>query len=558
MTGQSSTPQPVERPSAVGFTNAELARIRHDLRTPINHILGYCEMLLEEENLPESFTKDLRRILGGGSQLLALLKRLFDEDTAEIGTLDLHQLSHELRTPVNHIIGYSEILQEQAEELHRAELLPDFRRIHSAANTWLGLMEQYLLPATAAKPAEAPKLAAIDETPLAPRPKRQTFTGRLLVVDDDEANCELLARRLRREGFDVTVARESNAALELLRSEPFDLALLDVIMPGLDGYGLLKVLKSEPRLREIPVLMISALDHDERIARCIEQGADDYLAKPFNPVILRARINASLEKKRLRESEQQTLHALQESQAKLASELSEAAEYVRSLLPSRMEGAIAADWRFVPSTELGGDVLNYEWIDERHFAVFVLDVCGHGLSAAFFSISVLNMLRTRALPGADLRDPAAVLHALNERFPMERQNNMYFTLWYGVFDKDSRQLRYATAGHPPALLLSGSGDARRCDLLRTNGMLVGYDPSATYSNATCDVPLGAKLFVFSDGAYEIARPDGTMLKFEEFVAHVCSQAGDVSEAVESAVAWARAAHGAEGLDDDVSIVALGF
>jgi phosphoserine phosphatase RsbU/P len=541
-------------PDVTKLGKAELARIRHDLRTPINHIIGYCEMLLEEEGLPESFVKDLRRIHGGGNQLLSLLKQIFDEGAAANASLNLHQLCHELRTPVNHVIGYSEILQEQAEDLRREELLPDLRRIHTAAKTWLELMEANLLPD--AKSHEPQRAAMFDPpTTIAPRPRA---SGRLLVVDDDEGNCDLLARRLSREGFEVVIARESGAALELLRGSRFDLVLLDVVMPGLDGYGLLKVLKSEPALRDIPVLMISALDHDERIARCIEQGADDYLAKPFNPVILRARINASLEKKRLRESEQKTLRALQETQAKLTSELSEAANYVRSLLPPRLDGGVAACWQFLPSTELGGDVLNYKWLDDRHFAVFVLDVCGHGLSAAFFSISVLNMLRTRALPGTDLRDPAAVLRALNERFPMEKQNNMYFTVWYGVFDKKLRELTYASGGHPPALLISGKGAKRQCEQLRTKGMLVGYDPQATYSNASHTVPHGAKLFVFSDGAYEIARPNGSMLKFEDFVAHVCSRADDLSGAVESVVRWARAAHGADQLDDDVSIVGIGF
>jgi phosphoserine phosphatase RsbU/P len=554
MTPASAGSSSARAPSVTRLSNAELARIRHDLRTPINHIIGYCEMLLEEEGLPESFSKDLRRIHGGGNQLLSLLKQIFDEGGAANASLNLHQLCHELRTPVNHIIGYSEILQEQAEELGRAALLPDLRRIHAAAKRWLELMEANLLPQPG---THEPHRAGVHE-PATTLGIKSPASGRLLVVDDDEANCDLLARRLRREGFDVTIARESAAALERLRGETFDLVLLDVIMPGLDGYGLLKLLKREPRLRDIPVLMISAFDHDERIARCLEHGAEDYLAKPFNPVILRARINASLEKKRLRESEQKSLHALQESQAKLAAELTEAANYVRSLLPPRLDGDVTARWEFLPSTELGGDVLNYEWLDDRHFAVFVLDVCGHGLSAAFFSISVLNMLRTRALPGADLRDPAAVLRGLNERFPMEQQNNMYFTMWYGVFDNQSRQLRYSSAGHPPAMLLSDAAGERRCELLRTNGMLVGYEPQAAYSNASHTVPPGAKLFVFSDGAYEIARPDGTMLKFEDFVAHVCSRAGDVSGAVESVVTWARAAHGAEQLDDDVSIVGIGF
>jgi len=118
----------------------DLSKIRHDLRTPINHILGYCEMLQEDVHTPESFRADLRKIHAGGRQLLALMTEYFDEEIFETRRLDLFQLCHELRTPVNHIIGYGEMLQEQAEDLGRRRLLPDLKKITEAARTWLALM----------------------------------------------------------------------------------------------------------------------------------------------------------------------------------------------------------------------------------------------------------------------------------------------------------------------------------------------------------------------------------------------------------------------------------
>ena len=123
----------------------DLSKLRHDLRTPINHILGYCEMLQEDEHTPASFQADLRRIHAGGRQLLALITEYFDEEIFEAKRHDLHQLCHELRTPVNHIIGYSELLAEEAEALGRAKLLPDLKQITGAARTWLALMEEYLV-----------------------------------------------------------------------------------------------------------------------------------------------------------------------------------------------------------------------------------------------------------------------------------------------------------------------------------------------------------------------------------------------------------------------------
>ena len=127
--------------------------------------------------------------------------------------------------------------------------------------------------------------------------------GRLLVVDDNALNRDLLARHLQREGHRVSLAEDGRRALALIRAEPFDLVLLDLIMPEMNGYEVLQRLKGDAAYRDIPVIMISALDEIDSVVRCLEAGAEDYLSKPFNPVVLRARIGASLEKKRLREAE---------------------------------------------------------------------------------------------------------------------------------------------------------------------------------------------------------------------------------------------------------------
>lgn len=138
----------------------------------------------------------------------------------------------------------------------------------------------------------------------------------VLVVDDNEVNRDLLARRLQRQGHAVTVAEDGLQALELMRSAPFDLVLLDIMMPQLNGYQVLESLKADEKLRHIPVIMISAVDDIDSIVRCIELGAEDYLSKPFNPVLLKARISACLEKKRLRDQEQAYSQELAEEKEK--------------------------------------------------------------------------------------------------------------------------------------------------------------------------------------------------------------------------------------------------
>ncbi|HIK33514.1 MAG TPA: response regulator [Oscillatoriales cyanobacterium M59_W2019_021] len=138
----------------------------------------------------------------------------------------------------------------------------------------------------------------------------------VLVVDDNEANRDLLRRRLKKQGYSVTVAENGYRALELIESEPVDLVLLDIMMPGMNGYQVLEQIKANPDLRHIPVLVISALDDLDSVVKCIELGAEDYLSKPFNPIVLKARIGACLEKKRLRDREKAYLQQLSQEREK--------------------------------------------------------------------------------------------------------------------------------------------------------------------------------------------------------------------------------------------------
>ena len=388
-------------PPASGTTRLDLSKIRHDLRNPINLILGFCEMLQEEEQVPPDFQPDLARIRAGGRQLLALITEYFDEETFEGKQHDLHQLSHELRTPVNHIVGYTELLEELAEERGLKAVFSDLNKIRSAAQIWLELMEEYLVfpQVNAGRQASLSEPSVPTPVLLQPgigfaAPVRNTILARLsqeshlLVVDDDEANRDMLSRRLIRFGCKVSAAASGLEALRLLRSRSFDLVLLDMVMPGLDGYQVLTKIKMDAALAEVPVIMISALDQEASVARCIEAGAEDYVPKPFNSVLLRARIWASLEKRNLRIRERKTYEALLKSQKHLAAELAKAADYVRSLLPAPLKGVVETEWCFQPSDQLGGDAFGYHWIDPQHLAIYLIDVCGHGVGAALLSVSI--------------------------------------------------------------------------------------------------------------------------------------------------------------------------
>lgn len=484
----------------------------------------------------------------------------------------LSQLRHDLRTPINHIIGYSELLAEEVNDTSPAALTADLEKIRNAANNLLKMVGTHLSeegfqrltsgdpdkPATGSSDPETIPLPGVNDDGVesdAPSIEgTSTIAGTLLIVDDHPENCETLRRRLVKQGHAVAVAYDGESALQRMHAKNFDLVLLDILMPGIDGYEVLRRIKADELLRHVPVIMISALDEIESVVRCIEIGAEDYLPKPFNPTLLRARIGACLEKKALRDDERRHLEVIEETQQRLTHELDEAARYVRSIIPDPILEPVCIDWKYIPSTELGGDAFGYHWLDETHFAIYLLDVCGHGVGASLLSVTAMNVIRSGALADTNFLDPAQVLSSLNLAFPMERQNNMYFTIWYGVYDLGSHLLTHSSGGHPPALLLTPEGTMEE---LRSPGLLIGAMPDAPYRTQSTPVPPGSCLMVFSDGVYEIKCPNNLMVDFETFKEEVVANYRS-PDGLDHLAQWAFETGASESLDDDYSMLRVWF
>lgn len=400
--------------------------------------------------------------------------------------------------------------------------------------------------------------STISKSTASSTPVRLAGTGaRLLVVDDDCMNSALLSERLHAEGYVVDVVNDGRAALDKLHEGGVELVLLDIVMPDMDGYDVLKKIKADSKLQDIPVIMISGLDDLNSVARCIEIGADDYLPKPYKPVLLQARINACLEKKQLREQEQAMYRALVESQKHLAAELNEAAEYVISLLPPPITGEVTTEWCFIPSTQLGGDSFGYHWLDEDNLAIYLLDVCGHGVGAALLSISAMNVLRAQSLANTDFKDPAQVLMGLNEAFQMDRQNNMYFTIWYGVFNKKNRDIIFARGGHPPAVLVTGETreTAERIEL-KSPGLVVGTMSGVIYRSKRQPIGKFAEIYLFSDGVYEISNPQDRMWDYQEFLNSLSCELPEGKKRLDHIVAAAKKFRGSGNFEDDYSLLRI--
>ncbi|MHC4846332.1 MAG: ATP-binding response regulator [Planctomycetota bacterium] len=304
-----------------------LTGLRQDLLGPIVAILDYAEMLLEDCQGEEhaNARADLEKVLAAGRQLRKMVDTFFEKSSIESGTLDLDKLGsnirHDLRTPLNHIIGYSEMLIEDAEDDGDEQRAVDLRKIRDAGNTLLGLFDEILsgeVPVAVGTESTtdsgdlshlvAGAVSSMEE--FAEEEEREgvaEITGHVLVVDDNDINRDVLARRLERQGQEVDNAENGKQALEMLRAGDYDAVLLDILMPEMNGFQVLDKMKEDPALEHIPVIMISGLDQIDPAVRCIKMGAEDYLPKPFNPTLLKARLGKSLEKKRLRDREVQHL-----------------------------------------------------------------------------------------------------------------------------------------------------------------------------------------------------------------------------------------------------------
>jgi DNA-binding NtrC family response regulator len=286
--------------------------MRDRLRAPVSAVIEYSALLLEDakEQGRADLVADLVKIHTLGRKLCALV----DVSLDETATVFNPNLRHELRTPLNAIIGYSEMLIEDTAADGSDALIPDLEKIRSAGRQFLGYIDEIagFVPAGVGAPsavAAPPEAGAKVRGIMTDIPSLETAKpaflaaarGNLLVVDDTEISRDLLRRQLERQGHIVTTVGGGKQALEILQGRTFDLVLLDLMMPDMSGYQVLQRLASSSVYGDVPVIVVSALDDMDSVVQCIRMGAEDYLIKPFNHVLLKARIRTCLENKRLKD-----------------------------------------------------------------------------------------------------------------------------------------------------------------------------------------------------------------------------------------------------------------
>jgi sigma-B regulation protein RsbU (phosphoserine phosphatase) len=379
---------------------------------------------------------------------------------------------------------------------------------------------------------------------------------RVLLVDDQPIVGQTVRQMLAGEP-DVAFefCPDPAAALDVAAAFRPTVVLQDLVMPDVDGLLLVKFFRANPATRDVPLVVLSSKEEPVIKARAFALGANDYMVKLPDRLEVVARVKYHSRGYTALLERNEAYHRLAESQRELAAELRQAARYVQSLLPPKLTaGPVRIDWRFVPSTQLAGDMFGHHWLDPDHLAVFLLDVSGHGVGSALLAVSVGNLLMAKSLPDTNLRDPAAVISKLNDSFPMDRQDGKYFTIWYGVYRPADRTLAYCNAGHPPALLWHDGHVGQ----LTADGPAAGMMPGMPYENRTVPVPPDARLVVFSDGVFEIeVAATGQMWPFEDFLGYLGGLMGH-DGMMETQLAHSRALAGSDTLADDFSMLEAWF
>ncbi len=385
----------------------------------------------------------------------------------------------------------------------------------------------------------------------------------VLLIDDQPMIGEAVRRMLAGEPDIIFhYCRDASKALEEAGRLKPTVILQDLVMPDIDGLTLVKMVRANDPTRETPMIMLSTKEEPMVKAEAFALGANDYIVKLPDRIELLARIRYHSKGYINLLQRNEAYQALLESQRRLANEMRQAEHYVRSLLPEKLKkGAVRTDWRFIPSAELGGDSFGYHWLDDDHFAFYLLDVSGHGVGSALLSVSAMNALRSQALPQTDFRLPGRVLGALNNAFQMDQQNGLFFTIWYGVYHKPTRRIDYSGGGHPPGLLFSGPSSGEiKLEVLEANGPMIGAVPDLEYQTSSIALDSFARLYIYSDGAYEIERTDKTMWPFSEFLDFMNQGARTAARdsQMDRLIAHDRELQGREEFIDDFSIVELQF
>lgn len=383
---------------------------------------------------------------------------------------------------------------------------------------------------------------------------------RILIVDDEPFNVDYLEQELEDADCEIFTASNGEEAIEQVRAHDPDLILLDIMMPVMDGFSVLKQLKAEAETREIPVIVISASSEMQSVVKGIRLGAEDYLPKPFDPTLLHARVAASLEKKRLRDVEVLYLKSL-EREFEIAREIQ--SSFLPSSLPELAGYEVAA--LFKAAREVAGDFYDAFTLPDGNLVFVVGDVCGKGVGAALFMTLFRSLIRatatsdvycsTEELTGMSLSNRLQHVVSFTNHYVAQTHGdaNMFATLVAGLIEVHSGMLYYANCGNPAPIVFRGG---EHIASLAPTGPVIGVMDEVQFLVKEMQLLPGDILLVFSDGVTDFVDPEGDFLGEKPFLAlinHQAETAGDLLQSIQ--IELEKYSSGAKQFDD-ITLVAV--
>jgi sigma-B regulation protein RsbU (phosphoserine phosphatase) len=369
---------------------------------------------------------------------------------------------------------------------------------------------------------------------------------RVLVVDDVKANVDVLVETLHGE-HKLSVALDGETALRLIAANPPDLVLLDILMPGIDGYEVCRRMRASPASHDIPVMFLSSLEDAKDKAAGFEAGGNDYLTKPFHAVEVRARVRSLLRAKAYQD-------AVREARAR---ELEIAKEIQLGILPTDLAAAtegtgLDVQAHLEPAAEVGGDLFEVLRASDDRLVVALGDVSGKGIPAALFMAVTVTLLRSMSRL---LDAPEEILRGVNEELASHNPRGLFVTLFCGVVDLKRRRLSYANCGHPPAVLVRAGLPPEFA--LGATGTVAGAIPGIEILSRTIPLERGRTYVLYTDGVTEALDPDGVQYGYERLLA-ILSGSSDASAAEILRTVLRSVAEHARGAppSDDLSMLVI--
>ena len=478
----------------------QIEALKQRLLEPANIILSYANILRQNDTYQSliDFEEELAKILSSSDQLL-------EEIEKATGNLNLNEdqiqdyqkkTRHDLRNVINIILGYSEMILEDLEKSH-----PNFEDIDNLLeetkkfNNNLEQLVQFnhlkeIQKESSAENEVLKKLISMIK-PLNTSENHDHIKGKILIVDDNKSNCEMIERQLVKEGHKTKICFDGQQALDELKKENYDTVLLDVLMPKKNGYEVLMEMKKNLETKDIPVIMISGFKEEDTIVRCIEAGVDEYLTKPINNILLKAKIKSSLERKKYRDKQKYDL--------KVASEVQQ------SLIPKPSSFPAGFYATNTAAKGVSGDFFDFVKIDNERYTFVLADVSGKGMHAGILMAKTSALFRRLSKSKTSLKE---MVSTINNELCETASRGMFVTAVFGIYYKKENKVEFINTGHEPVLV---SNNIESFVDIESKAPPIGmFEMTPDQLKVEVYNPQNKKafLFIFTDGVTEGKLIDG--------------------------------------------------